>query len=199
MKKSIAIALAATLLSVTCVFAQQEGEKTQTAEPPWIDMVNCEICQSFAFMEKEMANIKWETYIIGNGLMSISVMPEGLKEPMVKAKKEMEKTISRIESGENVKCCSFCQSMGSMMGQGAKMEEISTIAGDVQLITSDDPKVVEQIHAHAKKTMEYHNKKLKELHEHAGHDNDGKGHHDKDGHEHDNDGAHSDSKAGKGG
>ncbi len=199
MKKTIALALATTLLSLTSVVAQQEGDKTQTKEPAWIDMANCEICQNFKFMEDQMMNIKWETYIIETGLMSISVVPEELVEKMAEAKKGMEKTIARMETGEKVTGCPFCQSMGSMIGNGAKMQEISTIAGEVQLITSDDPEVVKQIHAHAKKTIKYHKEMMGELHEHSGHDKDGKDHHDGDGHAHDKDGVQGDSKAKKDG
>ena len=163
--------LTITLVALFAVSALAQEPKTETSAAPWFDLKTCEICKSMADHDDIMQHMKWETHLIPEGLLSVTVVPEEMKAKMGTAKKEMKATISRLESGEQVKCCGFCQSMGSLLQAGAKQKELSTVAGDITLITSTDARVVERIHAHAKRTIAEHKKMMNEMgnhqHEHA--------------------------------
>jgi hypothetical protein len=160
--------LTITLVALFAASALAQEPKTETSAAPWFDMKTCEICKCMADHEDMVKHMKWETHLIPDGLLSIAVMPEEMKETMIKAKKEVKATIARLESGEKVKCCGYCQSMGTLLQAGAKQKELSTVAGDITLITSTDAKVVERIHAHAKRTIAEHKKMMNEmkLHQH---------------------------------
>ncbi len=139
-------ALLVVMLMAGSAFAQDQ-------EAAWFDMASCEICKHMAEVEGLMQNVKWETHIIPNGMMMVSVVPDSMKEAMSTARQNMMQTISRIESGESVQCCGFCQSYGALTNGGAVETRIESAAGEITLLTSDDPAVVEKIHAHAKRTI----------------------------------------------
>lgn len=154
------------------------------AQDKWIDMENCEICQHMAEHTDLMSQIKWQVYLIDNGFMSVSVVPEELKPTMAAVQTEMKKTIGRLESGEEVKMCPHCTGYGELMAAGATFKEMDTIGGQIGLFTSSDGDVVAKLHAHAKKTQVAHEAMMKAM-EH-GHDGHSHGH-GKDGHKHDGD------------
>ena len=72
---------------------------------------------------------------------------------------------AKIENGEKAKCCGFCQSLTGIVKAGAKKKDLTTIAGDITMITSDDPVLIEKIHAHAKRTIVEHKKMLEHMEE----------------------------------
>lgn len=150
MKKSLVAAICVALVSTACVQAQEE--QTQTSLK-WFDMENCKICKNMSNEKGLMENVKWEAYLIDNGMMSIAVVPENMRVSMDKAQVAMKATAKKLESGESINLCGFCQSYGELLMAGAKMKEMKTIGGDVMLITSDNPEIVEKIHAHTKKTI----------------------------------------------
>lgn len=185
MFKRFSLFLVLGILSMPA-FAQDKHQEKE----PWFDMENCEMCKPMAKHADLMLDIKWETYLLNNGFMSVTVVPEKAVEPMNEAKAEMEKVIARAMSGEEVKMCQHCQGYGTFMMKGANMEEHKTVGGDITIVTSTDPEVVEMLHDHATKTQAAHEAMVKEMkgkHDHE-HDHDHK-HDDKDhDHKHDKDG-----------
>jgi hypothetical protein len=137
----------------------------------WFDLANCEVCKNMSGHEEIMQEVKWEAHPIANGMMSITVVPAKHKELMAKAKKGMDATIKKLEAGEKMNLCGFCQSFGKLKQAGAKFEEINTAGGMVTLITSNDDKVVKMIHEHVKRTNA-ETKKMMELQkrQHKGHE-----------------------------
>ena len=135
-------------LAVGFTFADHHAK-----EAGWFDMDNCEICAAMADHKADMMRVKWETHKLENGLLSISVVPEDLKPAMDKAHKQMEKTIKRVEAGEEMHLCGYCQSLGHLMGHGAKKEELDTVGGHIFMLTSDKPEVVKEIHQHVDKSL----------------------------------------------
>ena len=161
MKKKNIIALTAALVIAglaSHATAQKEGEETKTA---WFDMGKCEICQHMADHMELMSQIKWETHLIDNGFLSVSVIPDSAKATMKKAKSGMDKEIAKFEKGAKMDLCGYCNGMGELIAAGAKKKEIETVGGNIFMLTSSDPAVVKKIHAHAKKTMDEYEKMQK--------------------------------------
>ena len=150
------------LVALTCLSCSLVNAQESTG---WFDLDNCAICKNMSDVEDLLPNIEWENHKIPNGMLSISVVPEEYKEKMDKAHEGMEATIERLKSGEAMELCGFCTSYGALMEAGAESTELKTVGGDISMITSNDPTVVEKIHAHAEKTIE----EFKEMMEH-GHD-----------------------------
>lgn len=162
--KRICLALIALVaLACSSVDAQEESS--------WFDLDNCAICKNMSDVEDLLPNIKWENHKIPNGMLSISVIPEAYKEKMETAHKGMEATIERLQGGEAMELCGFCTSYGALMEAGAESTELKTVGGDISMITSNDPAVVEKIHVHADKTIEEFKKMMAEGH-HGEHSHD---------------------------
>ena len=138
-------------------------------EGAWFDLENCSICRNLAAEEGLMENMKWETYVISNGMMTVSVIDEHYEDEMERASKKIEAVVAKLQTGELVPLCGFCTSYGNLMMNGAKMEEFDTAAGQINLMTSDKPEVVEMIHVHAKRTLD-DGAKLAEAHAEHGHE-----------------------------
>ncbi len=173
-----------SLLTIAVLlYASMVGVTQAQDEVAWFDMGNCEICQNMAGIEGMMQQIKWEIHSIENGCLSVTVLPDELKDDWATAMKNVETTVAKIENGEATKLCGFCQSMGGLMQAGAKKKTLETVAGHIEIITSDDPAVVEKIHAHVKRTLEETKKMAEMMLEHS-HD----GEHGDDDHEHEHDG-----------
>ncbi len=111
MKKVIAMAV------LLCVGSLCFAQKHESA---WFDMDHCAICKPMAQDKEAMLRIKWESYKIPTGMLAISVVPDDLKPKMEKAHHEMEKTIKKVEAGEQMELCGYCTSFGSLMEAGRR-------------------------------------------------------------------------------
>jgi hypothetical protein len=120
----------------------------------WFDMEKCEICKPMAEHMHMMGDVKWETHMLPNGFLSISVIPPEHKEMMDKAHDEMEAQIKRAMNGEEMELCGHCQSWGKLMDAGAHREELDTVGGMITIVTADDAEAVKKIQAHAQKSMD---------------------------------------------
>jgi TusA-related sulfurtransferase len=161
------IALLVSLLLATNAVAQdktktaQSQEKEKKAVPAahetktarWFDMDHCAFCKCFGEQKGLMENIKWETHELDNGMMYVAVVPENMKDAMVKCEKAMKEVAKKMESGESLEICRHCASWGELIKAGAKEAKINTAAGAITLLTSDKPEVVKMIHEHAKTTQ----------------------------------------------
>lgn len=146
------------LVSVVAVLAVVAGFASAEEETPWFDLHNCAMCKSLSSEEGLLESMQWETHMIENGALSITIIPEAKVEAFERAHKKMEETGMKLQSGEKMHLCGFCQSYGTLMMSGAKIENVAGQAARVSLMTSSDPAVVEKIQAHAKKTIEEYKK-----------------------------------------
>ena len=168
-------AVLVTSLLASFAFAQDQKEK------PWFDMENCDICKHMVDHQHLMLKVKWATYKIDNGFMSISVVPEDLRDEMDQVKDAMNKAISKVVAGEQLEMCQHCTGYGTLMAAGATLQELDTVGGEVGLFTSSDADVVRQLHEFADKTEAAHKKMQAEMHQHT-HEH---GDHEDGDHEHD--------------
>ena len=141
-------------------------------EKAWFDLENCSMCKNFAAEEGLMENMKWETFVISDGMMSVAVIDEHYHDAMERASKKMEAVGAKLQAGEQLPLCGFCSSFGNLLMSGAKLQEFDTVAGHISLMTSDSAELVAKIHAHAERTIEEGAKlaKAHAEHGHEGHD-----------------------------
>lgn len=170
-----ALLFAATFWGVSV--AQEEGHHDddkahhQSKEIAWFDMEHCEICKNMASMKDQMHKIKWEIHMLENGMVSIAIVPEDMKEEMAKAEQGVMQTVSKLEQGEQLHMCGYCNSYGKLMSMGAKFQKIKSLGVDLSIVTSDDAEVVKEIQAMGKKAKVEHEKMLKRAKdEHASHE-----------------------------
>lgn len=157
--KRISLALVAlACLTCTTVNAQESSS--------WFDLENCAVCKNMSGQEGLLQNIKWENHVIPNGMLSIAVIPDDYKDVMDTAHKGMEATLARLQNGEAMHLCGFCESYGALKAMGAKSTELKTVGGDISMMTSDDPAVVTKIQAHAKKSIDEFAKMMEHNHDH---------------------------------
>lgn len=168
MRKLSCCITALAMMAVITIAMAQETQTETSGQLAWFDLENCEVCKHIADDWNMMKHVKWETHLIDNGALSVSVVPEEFASKVKSAKQQMKAAIAKVAGGEKVKCCGYCQSMGSLVSEGAKVREIASVGGDISMVTSDDPAVVAKIHEHAKRTISEHKKMLKEMeHTHA--------------------------------
>lgn len=142
----VAIALASAALA--------DHHESATDSEPWFDMQGCACCKHMGENMDMMQDIKWENHTTKNGGMMTVVVPQQHKERWDSVCKAMHATGEKMQHGEDLPMCNFCQSWGELMQAGANFEEIKTDFGSVTLVTSDKPEVVEMIHQHFKKTQQ---------------------------------------------
>ena len=164
MKRSIFLLTLIACFGTSFAIAQdEETEKTETKRIAFFDMDNCEICNCMSDVKDMMQKVKWETQIIPNGFLAITVVPEDLKASMEKAKKKMKAAITKLEDGDEMTICGYCQGLGDLIAEGADLTELSTVGGDIMMVTSSDEDVVKKIQAHAKKTIAEHKKMMEQM------------------------------------
>ena len=146
MKKAFLLILCLFALAVSPAIAGGDG---------WYDMEGCGMCSNFLAQPGLMENMDWEHHVINEGMMSVTLFNTPESEVAYDlARAEMEKTGAKMHAGEKVHLCDFCTSMMGVMMAGASIEEIEINGGRVMLLTSDDPELVEQIQAHAERSIE---------------------------------------------
>jgi hypothetical protein len=123
-------------------------------EMSWFDLENCAICSKLDDEEGLIESLHWEAYVISDGMLSVTMIPEAHEEAFLRAAEQMEGTLKELESGEPKPICGFCRSYGALVMAGARVEELDTRSGHISLITSTDPAVVTAIHKHARRAIQ---------------------------------------------
>ena len=123
-------------------------------EMAWFDLEKCAICSKLDAEKGLMESLNWEAHVISDGMLSITVVPAGYEDALLRAAEHMETSLRELESGEPKAICGFCRSYGKLVMAGARVEEIDTLAGHVSLITATDPEVVTAIHEHARQAIQ---------------------------------------------
>ncbi len=148
------------VLSVLAVLVFVAGVVGAEEESAWFDLDNCAFCKQMSNEEGLIESMSWETHLIENGALTIIVVPESKVEAFERAEKHMHEMGAKIEGGEKMHLCGFCQSYGMLMMSGAKVEKVDGDAARVTLMTSADSEVVKKIQTHAQKTIDEYNKMM---------------------------------------
>ncbi len=142
--KSLSVAVTIMVVALAALAVAQEK--------PWYDE-KCEFCKPW--MTPEMTkNVTWDQREISNGVMTICLFPESLREAYNKASAQMGILSQKAAAGEKIHMCGSCEAMGSFFMRGAKMEEVPTASGVVQLLTASDSTMIAEIHKWAKRDAE---------------------------------------------
>ena len=127
-----------------------------TAEDkPWFDMEKCAFCSQIMAQPGLMDHItKWEHHNTKNGSMSITVVdPEyvgAYKEAMAK----MQEVGQKMQKGEPTYMCGMCEAYGAIMMKGAQYDVVESDNIFVVNMYSDNPDLVNDIHAMTDRTNE---------------------------------------------
>jgi hypothetical protein len=128
------------------------GDEAGTA---WFDMANCVMCKNVASEPAMMDNMSWEHHPIGNGVVSVTTVAPEYLDNYRKVTMKMHETGMKMQKGEiEPKTCGSCTALGMCMMKGLKMEPVMTSVGSVTLFTSDNPDVVKEVQAWAKRNNE---------------------------------------------
>jgi hypothetical protein len=113
-----------------------------------------------------MANVKWESYNISNGIMSVTTVAKDFGDKYTKAHDAMMVNWGRAEAGEKLKMCGMCEAYTAAWDESISMENIATETGYVGLTTSTNPETVVKLQAIVERT----NKEMAAMMDsHAGH------------------------------
>ncbi len=134
-------------------------------EGAWFDLENCSMCKNMSAEKGLMEHMEWETHLITNGMLSVTVVDPEYKEAFDRSMQNMKKTGEKLMAGEQMHLCGFCTSYGGLRMAGATFDYVETDAGHIDLVTSSDPKVVEMIRKHGQRTIDEYEKMMKEEHE----------------------------------
>jgi hypothetical protein len=128
------------------------------AEGEWFDLENCAMCKNLSAEEGLMDHVEWETHLINNGMLSVTMVDPDYQQAFKRAMVNMQETSKKLMSGQQLHLCGFCNSHGALYRAGATMEDVKTDVGLISLITASDTKTVEMIHQHAKRTIDEYEK-----------------------------------------
>jgi uncharacterized membrane-anchored protein YhcB (DUF1043 family) len=147
---SLAVVALAVAWSTTVRAESQSGD-------PRMEMQKCEVCKFLAEKPDLMKQMTWETHKIDNGMISVASGPKENKDEFHAVHEKMMQAVAKVKAdqqqGKPVQLCEYCQSMSELMKAGAKQQNIETAGGAICLVTSDDPAVVQKIHAAADKAI----------------------------------------------
>lgn len=161
---SLAVMFGLLVSTTLCAVATvQDEEEKQETEIAWFDMDHCAICKNMAAMKHDMHKIKWESHMLDDGMISIAIVPDDMKDEMKKAEAGVKETVAKLEQGEQLEMCGYCQNYGKLMSLGAKFKEIKTLGVDISIVTSSDPEVVKEIQAMGERAKVEHDKMLEKI------------------------------------
>ena len=146
--KRLRYPLALTILMLALPLSAMAGDTA------WFDLEGCDICKNMTAEEGLMENMTWENHLTADGYFSVTVVTEGYEEKFERSMANMEATGAKMATGEKLHLCGFCQSFGGLYMAGATIENFETVGGHIGMVTSRDPAVIKQIHAHAQKTID---------------------------------------------
>ena len=150
----VLVSLALVCWAGTAILAQ--------TEKPWFDNANCSFCQFLTKDPKLMENMSWEHLDISNGLLIVTVVNPEFRKPYLEAMEGMSKLGDEMMAGKkDVTMCGHCEYYGKLMMSGAKFEYVEAKAGDIVLLTSDNPEILKMIKEFGQRTRDETAKLLK--------------------------------------
>lgn len=121
-------------------------------EKPWLDPDKCIFCQQLTKHEGLLDHMTCEHHAISRGHLMVTVVDPEYREAYIEAEKAMEQIGTDMAQGKidptKVYMCGSCEAYGELIMSGAVIEQIPTKAGDIVLVTSDDPDVLKKIKAY---------------------------------------------------
>ena len=114
------------------------GDKTTDA---WAS-ADCEVCGGMYAM---MDHLTVEQHNLKNGIMTITIVEDGYTDQYNKAKQQMMQAAMKLQAGEEVELCGSCVAFGKCMQQGPTQDYVQAAAGDIMILTSDNPDLVKQL------------------------------------------------------
>ena len=114
-----------------------------------------------------MEHMKCDTIKTENGMLTIAIVPENLREALNKANAAMEVTAKEMQSGKKRRTCGFCDAIGMAMAKGAAVQHLAGEFSNVSVFTSTDLEVVKLIHDMADRTIK--ESKAMKAHQHDAH------------------------------
>ena len=146
MRRSLLLSMAVLALAAVSAGAQ---------DTPWFDLVNCGFCKNLAAQEGLLEHMKWENFVIGTGMISVTTVEPGWEDKYKAAMAGIEDAAKRFQAGERFPLCGMCTAYGMIKATGKVKEEgFSTKAGDIFVMTSTDPDVIAKIQANAQRTID---------------------------------------------
>jgi hypothetical protein len=126
-------------------------------DSPQQQMQKCAVCKAMAAKPELMKSMTWETHKIANGMLSVASVPKDQKPDFDAVHAQMLQNIEQVKAdqqqGKAVELCDYCTAMSELMKSGAQKQDIDTTTGGICLVTSNDPAVVQKIHAVADKVI----------------------------------------------
>jgi hypothetical protein len=118
----------------------------------WFDMENCAMCKNMS--PGLMKSMSWEQVDISNGIVCITNVDKGQIDAYRKAHEKMFETSKHLQQGEQLPLCGSCTALGMCLMKGPHQEYAETSTGDVWIFTSDNPELVAELQAWAKRNRE---------------------------------------------
>lgn len=155
-KVSMFVMLLVAVAAGSFVWADHhEGEHKHDGKAGWFDSAHCDVCKPWDENKSLMMSTKWETHVIKNGMIMISMVPDEYKEDFEKVCTQCEANHKKIAAeGKKASMCGFCAAMDGLAEAGAKTEEVKTDFGKITLITSNDEATAKKIQDVAKKSQD---------------------------------------------
>lgn len=143
----------ARTIMVALVFTMMVFVIATAQDKPWFDMENCAFCKNLSAQPGLMDHLtKWEHHNVKNGSVSITVVDEAYLPAYKKAMMMMGETGKKMQAGEKLPMCGMCEAYGGLKMKGVQMEEVGSDNVFISLMYSDDPEVINEIHAMTDRT-----------------------------------------------
>lgn len=159
--------LAFIFAALAILFFGTIGTLSAAEGSSWFDMTNCAMCAPMMAEKGLMEHMKWENHKVATGMMSVTIVDPAFAAAYGRAGQKMNELGMKLAKGEKMPLCGHCQSIGDLMGAGAKMDNFATGAGHVMAVTGTDPALITKIQAHCDRTVaEMAKMEKKEEHQH---------------------------------
>lgn len=139
---------------IAAVLFTLSGTLSHADEEPWFDLANCSFCKNLTVPEGLMDNTTWEHYEISNGIVSLTTVNDNYREAYEEVGKKMQEVADRFQKGEVLPLCNMCTALSELMKLGFEYETVKTRHGDITIMTSDNPEIIEKLKNWARRTNE---------------------------------------------
>jgi hypothetical protein len=118
------------------------------------EFLNCGLCKPMMAEAGLMEHLHWESHAIATGMISVTRVDPSHEQAYQRAHVKVMDAVKRLQAGEKMELCPFCQSMNALAQAGAHIENLDAGGAHIMVITSDQPAVVEKIRAHMRWAQE---------------------------------------------
>jgi len=133
---------------------------------------DCAICKPLMAEPGLLEHLRWQGHGIAMGMIAVTSVDPSHQQAYQRAHGKMLEAVKRLEAGDSMELCPFCQGMNALAQAGARIENVEAPGAHIMVITSDKPEVVARIHEHLRRANEMH----AQHHGEHGHDHGHEGH-----------------------